>query len=116
MANTSNTILNKCESGHLKLNLPFPNHFSSVIPKMTTITLAIFYLITSDFNSDAHYTYYCVQESPRRNALPLRVNKRVGNALLGYNLKNFRMSYVPLQGNRFNITVIQDYAPTTKGE
>ena len=107
MANASNTVLNKYEGGHLKLNLPVPNHFSSEIPKMTTITLAIFYLITSDFNSDSHYIYYCVQESPRRNILPLRVNKRVGNAVLGYNLKNYRMSSVPFQGKAFNITVTQ---------
>ena len=29
------------------------------------------------FNSDAHYIYYCGQESLRRNAVPIIVNKRV---------------------------------------
>ena len=29
------------------------------------------------FNSDDHYTYYCGQESFRRNGVALRVNKRV---------------------------------------
>ena len=40
------------------------------------------------FNSDDHYIYYCGQESPRRNGVALIVNKRVQNAVLGYNLKN----------------------------
>ena len=39
------------------------------------------------------------------------VNKRVQNAVAGYNLKNYRMSSVRLQGKPFNITVIQVYAP-----
>ena len=30
-----------------------------------------------DFNSDAHYIYYCVQESLRRNGVVIIVNKRV---------------------------------------
>ena len=30
-----------------------------------------------EFNSDDHYTYYCGQESLRRNGLALIVNKRV---------------------------------------
>ena len=30
-----------------------------------------------DFNSDDHYIYYCGQESPRRNGVALKVNKRV---------------------------------------
>ena len=40
------------------------------------------------FNSDDHYIYYFGQESHRRNGVPLIVNKRVQNAVLGYNLKN----------------------------
>ena len=31
----------------------------------------------SKFNSDDHYIYYCGQESLRRNAVALIVNKRV---------------------------------------
>ena len=30
-----------------------------------------------EFNSDAHYIYYCGQESLRRNAVAIIVNKRV---------------------------------------
>ena len=39
------------------------------------------------FNSDAHYIYYCGQESLRRNGVAIIVNKRVQNAVLGCNLK-----------------------------
>ena len=44
------------------------------------------------------------------------VNKRVRNAVLGCNLKNDRMISVRLQGKPFNITVIQDYVPTSNAE
>ena len=44
-----------------------------------------------EFNSDDHYIYYCGQESLRRNAVAVMVNKRVQNAVLGCNLKNDRM-------------------------
>ena len=44
------------------------------------------------------------------------VNKRVRNAVLGCNLKNDRMISLRLQGKSFNITVIQDYAPTSNAE
>ena len=40
-----------------------------------------------EFDSDDHYIYYCGQESLRRNGVVLIVNKRVQNAVLGYNLK-----------------------------
>ena len=30
-----------------------------------------------DFNSDDHYSYYCGQESLRRNGVAITVNKRV---------------------------------------
>ena len=42
------------------------------------------------------------------------INKRVWNAVLGYNLKNGRMISVHFQGKPFNITVIQVYALTSK--
>ena len=35
-----------------------------------------------EFNTDDHYTYYCWQESLRRNGVALIVNKRVQNAVL----------------------------------
>ena len=41
-----------------------------------------------EFNSDNHYIYYYGQESLRRNGVAIMVNKRVQNAVLGYNLKN----------------------------
>ena len=44
------------------------------------------------------------------------VNKRVQNAVLGCNLKNYRMISVHLQGKSFTITVIQVYAPTSNTE
>ena len=69
-----------------------------------------------EFKSDNHYIYYCGQESLRRNGVAIIVNKRVQNAVLGYNLKNNRMISVYFQGKPFNITVIQVYAPTTKAK
>ena len=60
-----------------------------------------------EFNSDDHYIHYCGQESLRRNGVALIVNRRVQNAVLGYNLKNDRMISVLFQGKPFNITVIQ---------
>ena len=69
-----------------------------------------------EFNSDDHYIYYCGQESLRRNAVAIMVNKRVRNAVLGCNLKNKRMISVRFQGKAFNIMVIQVYAPSTNTE
>ena len=68
------------------------------------------------FNSDDHDICYCGQESLRRNGIALLVNKRVGKAVLGRNLKNDRMISVCFQGKPFSITVIQVYAPTTNAE
>ena len=58
-----------------------------------------------EFNSDDHYIDYCGQESFRINGVAIMVNKRVQNAVLGYNLKNDRMISVRFQGKPFNITV-----------
>ena len=66
-----------------------------------------------EFNSDNHYIDYCGQESLRRNGVAIMVNQRVQNAVLGCNLKNDRMISVRFQCKRFNITVIQAYAPTS---
>ena len=68
------------------------------------------------FNADDHYTYYCGQQSLRRNGIAIIVNKRVWNAVLGCNLKNGRMISVHLQGKPYNIIVIQVYAPTSNTE
>ena len=69
-----------------------------------------------EFNSDDHYIYYCGQESLKRNEVAIIVNKRVRNAVLGWNLKNDRMISVHFQGKPFNIMVIQAYAPTSNAE
>ena len=69
-----------------------------------------------EFNSDEHYIYYCGQESLRRNAVGIMVNKKVLNAVLGCNLKNDRMISVGFQGKPFNILVIQVYTPTSNAE
>ena len=66
-----------------------------------------------EFNSDDHYIYYCGQGSLRRNGVAIIVNKRVGNAVLGCNLKNDRMTSIHFQGKPFNITVTQVYPPTS---
>ena len=68
-----------------------------------------------EFNSDDHYIY-CGQESLRRNGIALIVNRRLRNAVLGCSLKNDRMISVCFQGKKFNITVIQVYAPTSNAE
>ena len=60
--------------------------------------------------------YCCGQESLRRNGVTTIVNRRVQNAVLGYNLKNDRMISVCVQGKPFNITVIQAYAPTSNAK
>ena len=69
-----------------------------------------------ELNSDDHYIYYCGQESLRRNAVALKVNKRVQNTVFWYTLKNNRMILAHFQGKPFDITVIQVYAPTTDAE
>ena len=70
-----------------------------------------------EFNSDDHDIYSCGQETLRRNAVAIKVNKRVRNGkkkkrvrneVLGCSLKNDRMISVRFQGKPFNITVIQE--------
>ena len=68
------------------------------------------------FNSDDHCIYYCGQESLKKNGVAITVNKRIKNAVLGYNLKNNRMISIHFQGKPFNITVIQVYDPTSNAE
>ena len=69
-----------------------------------------------EFNSDDNYTYYCGQESLKRNGVAIIVNKRVRNAVLGCDLKNDRMISVRFQGKPFTITIFQVYAPTSNAE
>ena len=65
----------------------------------------------SEFNSDDHYIYYG-QESLRITGVPVIVNKRARNPVLGCNLKNNRMISVHFQGKPINSTIIQVYVPT----
>ena len=69
-----------------------------------------------EFSSDDHYSYYCGQESLRRNGIDIIVNKRVPNTVLGCSLKKDSMISVHFQGKPFNIMVIQVYAPTSNAE
>ena len=64
-----------------------------------------------EFNSDDHYSYYCRQESLKRNGVAIMVNKRVQNVVLGCNLKNDRMICVRFQDKPFNIIVILSLCP-----
>ena len=57
-----------------------------------------------------------VDKTLRRNRVAIIVNKRVWNVALGCNLKNDRMISVRFQVKRFNIIVIQVYAPTSYTE
>ena len=68
------------------------------------------------FNSDDHYTYYCGQESLRRNGVGLIINKRSWNEVFGCNLKNDRMISIHFQDKWFSITVIQVYTTTSNAE
>ena len=69
-----------------------------------------------EFKSDENYIYYCGQESLRINGVAIIVNKRVQNAVLGWNLKNNRMISVHFQSKPFNVMVIQVYALTSNAE
>ena len=55
------------------------------------------------FNSDDHFIFYCGQESLKRNGIAIILNKRVQDAVLGYNLKSDRMISVHFQDKPFNI-------------
>ena len=69
-----------------------------------------------ELSSDGHCIYCCGQESLRRSAVAIVVNKRVRNAVLGCNLKNDRMISVRFQAKPFTIVVIQAYVPTSNAE
>ena len=58
----------------------------------------------------------CGEGSIRSNGVALVVNKRVSNALLGYNFKSDRIISACFQGKPFNITETQIHATTTNAE
>ena len=64
-----------------------------------------------EFNSDDHYIYDCGQESLRRNEVAIIVNKspKCSTWMQSQKLQND----LCFQGEPFNITVIQVYAPTS---
>ena len=68
-----------------------------------------------EFNSDDHYTYYCGQESLRRNGAAIIVNKSP-KCSTWVQSQNDRMISIHFQGKPFNITVIQVYAPISNAE
>ena len=61
-----------------------------------------------EFNSDDHYIYYYGQESLRRNAVAIIVNKNL-KCSTWVQTQNDRMISVWFQGKPFNIMVIQVY-------
>ena len=97
-------------------SLTSPELASEFFTTSTTWGKSLKWMEMGKFNSDDHYIHHCGQEFLRRNAVALIVNKRVQNAVVGYNLKNDRMISVHFQGKPFNITVIQIYTPTTNAE
>ena len=68
-----------------------------------------------ELNSDNHYTYYCGQESLRRNGVAIIVNKSP-KCSTWVQSQNDRMISACFQGKPFNITVIQVYAPITNAK
>ena len=66
-----------------------------------------------EFNSDDHYSYYCGQESLRRNGVAIMVNKRVRNAVLGCTFKNDGMISVHFQGKPDALFVLFNLYYTT---
>ena len=66
------------------------------------------------FNSDDHYTYYCGEESLRRNGVAIIANKRVQCNTWMQSQK--WQSDLCFQVKPFNIIAIQAYAPTSNAE
>ncbi|CAF1396827.1 unnamed protein product [Adineta steineri] len=66
--------------------------------------------------SDEYQVYYCDHDTQRRNGVAIIVNKIWSKSVLGCNSKNDRMISIQFQGNPLNITLIQEYAPTTEAE
>ena len=89
------------ESQHTRPHCPSPSPGGGQIEDGKTyidiLGISELKWIVIEFNSDGHYIYYCGQESLRRNAVALIVNKRAQNAVLGYIFKNDRMIMVYFQ-------------------
>ena len=77
------------------------------IDEETVETVADFIFLGSRITADGDCSHEIKRRLLlRRNGVALTVNKRVGNAVLGCNLKNDRKSSGHFQGKPFNITVI----------
>ena len=91
---------------------------------MSRLSINILEVSELEWTGMCEFTSYLIplylllgQESLRRNAVALIVNKKgLKNAVLGCSLKNDRMISVHFQVKPFNITVIQVYAPTSNAE
>ena len=68
-----------------------------------------------EFNSDDNHIHHCGQESLRRNAVALRVNKSLRCSTWVQSQKRQNGLFC-FQGKPFNVTVIQVYAPTSNAE
>ena len=68
-----------------------------------------------EFNSDDHYSYYCGQESLRRNGVAIIVNKSPKCSTWMQSQKR-QNDLCCFQGKPFNITVIQAYAPSSNAD
>ena len=68
-----------------------------------------------EFNTDDHYTYYCGQESLRRNGVAIMVNRSPKRSTWVQS-QNYRKISVRFQGKPFSIMIIQAYAPTSNSE
>ena len=69
----------------------------------------------SEFNSDDQYIYYCGQEYLRRNGVAIMVNKSLKCSTWMQSQK-WQNDLCLFPRQPFNITVIQDYAPTNNTE
>ena len=72
---------NHLEKGRLHSTVFWPGEFHGLYSpwgrKESDMTEQLHFQNGLEFNSDDHYIYYCGQESLRRNAVALIVNKRV---------------------------------------
>ncbi|XP_068083183.1 craniofacial development protein 2-like, partial [Anabrus simplex] len=69
-----------------------------------------------EFATGEYMVYYSGHENQKKNGVALIVSNRVRKTIMGCNFKTDRMMSVRFQGQPFNITVIQIYAPTTEAE
>ena len=69
-----------------------------------------------EFKLNDHFTYYCGQESLRRNGVAIMVNKRVCEMQYLDAVSNNRIISVQFQGKPINIMVMQVFALTSNAE